>query len=460
MRHAAVVLFTGWLWAVTAVPADGQETSTPTYVHDVAPIVYAKCLSCHRGADDGTISLIDYDAVRRHSPEVGVAVASRRMPPWQIDRDVGVQELQDDRSLTAAERDVLLAWVEGGTPYGERGERPPDPPPPVDPAAFRLAARLGAPDLVLTSPEASLPVGLVDGRHRSVTAPGFDRDLWVRALEIRVVPTDRDDDDTRIHDVVVHVRTDESVAAAASRRRAAAEVVDTTATDTLRAPPLPGVGEPSDVTGFRPWATGQEAYLLPPDAGKLLPAGAELGWDVHVVGSGSGQSAGRVELAVWLHPEDGVPPKRTDLLRFDARGPAGLDLPPGQRVSVRRHHTLPEAVRLESFHPHMHRRGAAMQVEAIFADGVREILSRADFLWPWHPGYVYAEGAAPLLPALTTLVVTAWYDNTDDNPDNPDAEQWVGYGLRAIDEVGHVWIEVTTLTAEELASERTARARR
>ena len=108
--------------------------------------------------------------------------------------------------------------------------------------------------------------------------------------------------------------------------------------------------------------------------------------------------------------------------------------------------------RLENYQPHMHMRGKAMAMEAIYPDGRREILSQVNnFQWQWHINYIYAEHAAPLLPAGTTLVFTAWHDNTPENPNNPDHTQWVGWGDRTVDEMAHAWVDVTYLTEEQYA---------
>jgi hypothetical protein len=108
----------------------------------------------------------------------------------------------------------------------------------------------------------------------------------------------------------------------------------------------------------------------------------------------------------------------------------------------------------------MHMRGKIMTMEAIYPDGRTELLSQVDnFQWNWHVNYIYADHAAPLLPAGTTVVITAWHDNTVDNPTNPDPEQWVGWGDRTVDEMAHAWVDVTYLPQEEfdwLIAEREA----
>ena len=106
--------------------------------------------------------------------------------------------------------------------------------------------------------------------------------------------------------------------------------------------------------------------------------------------------------------------------------------------------------RLENFQPHMHMRGKAMSLEAIYPDGRTELINIVDnFQWNWHVNYIYDEDVAPLMPKGTVLKVTAWHDNTPANRSNPDPTQWVGYGDRTVDEMAHLWVDVTYLEDED-----------
>ena len=103
--------------------------------------------------------------------------------------------------------------------------------------------------------------------------------------------------------------------------------------------------------------------------------------------------------------------------------------------------------RLENFQPHMHLRGKAMLLEAILPDGTRRTLSYVDhFNFNWMTNYIYADDAAPVLPKGTIIHVVAWHDNTANNPNNPDPDQWVGWGDRTVDEMAHAWVNVTYIS--------------
>jgi hypothetical protein len=98
----------------------------------------------------------------------------------------------------------------------------------------------------------------------------------------------------------------------------------------------------------------------------------------------------------------------------------------------------------------MHLRGKAMALEAILPDGTRQMLSYVDhFNFQWMTNYIYADDAAPVLPKGTIIHVTAWHDNTAANPNNPDPQQWVGWGDRTVDEMAHAWVNVTYISEQD-----------
>ena len=113
-----------------------------------------------------------------------------------------------------------------------------------------------------------------------------------------------------------------------------------------------------------------------------------------------------------------------------------------------------QAGRIENFQPHMHLRGKAMSIEAILPNGTIQMLSQVDhFDFNWMTNYVYSDEAAPLLPKGTILKVTSWYDNTTANRNNPDPTQWVGFGDRTVDEMGHAWVNITYMSDEDYQAE-------
>jgi hypothetical protein len=170
----------------------------------------------------------------------------------------------------------------------------------------------------------------------------------------------------------------------------------------------------------------------------------------------------QVELAIYFYPKGTVPPHRTVLRMFDVSRGEDLDIPPNSTAMTQNFFVMQAPARMENFQPHMHMRGKAMSVEAIYPDGKRELLSSVNnFQWRWHVNYIYADEAAPLLPKGTVLVFTAWHDNTTNNPNNPDPRQWVGWGDRTVDEMAHAWVDITYLDQpefEKMVADRKAKS--
>jgi len=210
---------------------------------------------------------------------------------------------------------------------------------------------------------------------------------------------------------------------------------------------------------FMEWAVGKAGQIFRPDTGKLMLPGAQIMWEMHLHAMGERVPEAQVEIGVWFHDE--TPSHRTILSMFDAQGPNSLDIPPNEIAVTQGTFVLTAPARLENFQPHMHMRGKAMSMEAIYPNGNREVLAFVDnFQWNWQINYVFDEEAAPLVPAGTMVITRAWHDNTEANPYNPDPNQWVGWGDRTVDEMAHNWVDVTYLGQEEyerMLADRNAR---
>ena len=156
-------------------------------------------------------------------------------------------------------------------------------------------------------------------------------------------------------------------------------------------------------------------------------------------------------MGIWLHPKGQEPEKRTYLIAFQGmKDPRSLDIPPNTVAQTEGFTVLRQAAILENFQPHMHLRGKAMEVEAILPNGTTQVVSYVgDFNFNWMTNYIYADEAAPAYPKGTIIHVKAWHDNTAANKNNPDPNQWVGWGDRTVDEMAHAWINVTYISDEE-----------
>ena len=168
-------------------------------------------------------------------------------------------------------------------------------------------------------------------------------------------------------------------------------------------------------------------------------------------------------LGLYFYPK-GQEPKHRQVLALWMSiegGPANLLIPPNTVTASEQFHVLKQNGRVENFQAHMHLRGKGMQMTAILPNGSTRVLSRvSDFNFNWHNNYVYADDAAPLLPKGTVIAVKSWWDNTAANRANPDPNQWVGWGDRTVDEMGHAWVNVTYMDDDDFAeavAEREAR---
>ena len=407
-----------------------------TFAKHVAPILQEKCQVCHQPNSVAPMSLLTYDDALPYAQLMKAKVSARVMPPWHLDRSVGIQKYQNDRGLTDEQIETIVRWVDGGTPFGVESDLPPPREFP-DPNRWQLGDRFGEPDMIVKSDPYTLPAETQDKWFRPVVETGLTEPRWVRAIEMK--PSYPDGRQIVHHVLTFLEQEEEGLTRLAS-----------TASGAQRSAGL-----------FMEWAVGKVGEIFPAEAGKLMLPGAKIRWEVHMHAMGTEMVDNQVELGIWFYPRDYIPRNRTVLRMFDARGQSGLDIRPGEITVTQQFHVLPAPARLENFQPHMHMRGKAMSIEAIYPDGRQEMLSRVNnFQWNWHINYVYEEDVAPLLPKGTTLVITAWHDNTANNPTNPDYRQWVGWGDRTVDEMAHLWVDVTYLEQEEfdrLVAERKAK---
>ncbi len=427
---------------LAVAPAAPAATSTArravTFTKDVAPILQQKCQSCHQPGSIAPMSLLTYDDAKKYARRIRTKVSARLMPPWHIDRTIGVQEFKNDGGLSDEQIAAIVDWVDSGTPMGNPKDMPPSITFP-DPNRWQLAEQLGVPpDLVIRSKPYTLAPKTQDKWFRPVVETGLTEPRWVRAIEVKPV---RANDRKIVHHVLAYLlQPEQGVTGLASSAH----------------------DHQMNAGLFMEWAVGKTGQIFPDDAGKLMLPGSQIRWEVHMHAIGEEIKDSQVEMAVYFYPKGFVPPHRTVLKMFDMSRDRDLDIPPNEKTVTQNFYVMPAPGRLENFQPHMHMRGKAMSLEAVFPDGRREVISAVNnFQWNWHINYVYATDAAPLLPKGTTLVFTAWHDNTAANANNPDPAQWVGWGDRTVDEMAHNWIDVTYLEQAEfdtLVAARKAKA--
>jgi mono/diheme cytochrome c family protein len=430
---------------VLAAPAAAAET--PTFSKDVAPILQAKCQSCHQPNSIAPMSLMTFQEARPWARSMKERVASRQMPPWHIDKSVGIQQFKNDMSLSDEQIDTIVRWVEGGAPQGDPKDLPPAKPPVTTNEWQGVMNGYGPPDVTIKSSEYMMPAKHQDVWYRPTSDIPITEPRWIRMVEMR--PSNLKARKTLHHSVAYQVLSPDNV-----------QAVNTGIA------PGPSSVNADDAVNRRPmimeWAIGKGYDRYRDDTGKLLMPGEKISWDLHIHAVGEEIPTGS-ELGIWFYPKDQEPKKRSYLVAFTGIDRTKmLDIPPNSVARTEGFTVLKENTMITNFQPHFHLRGKAMEVEAILPDGNRQIISYiGNFNFNWMTNYIYADDAAPVFPKGTVIHVSAYYDNTTANKNNPDPEQWVGYGDRTVDEMAHSWMNVFYLSDDEykqIVEERKAKA--
>ena len=431
-----------------AAPNSVGSQELVTFSKDIAPIFQAKCQECHQPNSIAPMSLITYNEARPWARSIKERVATRQMPPWHIDRSVGVQKFKNDMSLTDDQVAMVVRWVDQGAPQGDPKDLPPAKPLVTDNEWKAVRDGFGPPDLVVRSADYTMPAQHQDVWFRPMSDLPITEPHWVKMVEIR--PTNLKARKIIHHSIAYLVLNNDPEAVS---------------TGTANGPNRRG-NNADDLVNRRPqlmeWAIGKGYDLYRPGTGKLILPGEKIAWDQHIHAAGEDVTGGS-EIGIWYYKKGEEPKKRSYLIGFTGlRNGQMLDIPPNSYAQTEGFTVLKENTLIENFQPHFHLRGKSMQVEAILPDGSNQVVSYVgNFNFNWMTNYIYADDAAPLFPRGTVIHVTAWYDNTRNNKNNPDPEQWVGYGDRTVDEMAHAWMNVVYLNDDEykaLLAERKAKA--
>jgi len=420
---------------VPAGQAAGQSGASTqpkqvTFTKDVAPIFQEKCQACHREGYIAPMSLVTFEEARPWAKSIRERVIKGQMPPWHIDKGVGIQQFTNDRSLSDEQIDTIVRWVDGGALKGDMKDMPAPKVWPDD-SVWNFAGLFGGPpDLIVKTPAYTIPAVAQDAWYKPVVETGLTETRWVRAIEIRP-STVKGRKVT--HHTLARLQQQEAAAGGGA------------------APPELGGGGGL----FMEWAVGKQGEIMRPNSGKLMLPGAKFVFEVHYHAVGE-EITDSVELGIYFYPKGQEPKYRQVLGLFSsiAGGSRNIDIPPESTFVSQSFSTMRQAGRVENFQPHMHLRGKAMSLEAIQPNGTTMILSHVNrFDFNWMTNYIYADDAAPLLPKGTILKVTSWYDNTSANKNNPDPQQWVGFGDRTVDEMGHAWVNITYMSDADYEAE-------
>jgi hypothetical protein len=370
---------------LAAAPAAAQ---TPTFSKDVAPILYAKCVECHRPTMFAPMSLIKFDDARPWARSIRNRVAARTMPPWGADPAHGV--FKNDPRLTDKEIDTILAWVDGGAPKGSDSDLP-------TPPAFAEGWSIGKPDAVFEMKEPfSIPArGTIEYQYIRIPT-NLTEDKWLQALEIK--PQAR----AHVHHVIAFTVP------------AGSPITEQ------------GALGPGNIGGVTPNKPG---VVFDPGVGRLIPANSDIVLQMHYTTNGEA-AVDRTQVGVVFARQMPQWQQRGgSAMNFQFKIPAGA---PAHEVRATR--VLQQDTVITAFTPHMHMRGKDMTYTAKYPDGrVETLLSVPNYDFNWQITYQLKE--ARRFPKGTEIEVVAHFDNSPQNKFNPDPTQVVTWGDQTWEEM-------------------------
>lgn len=406
--HGRFVLFALALLGGSSQPQ--SQLAAPTFYKDVLPILQQRCQACHRPGEIAPFPLVTYAETKAWAKVLRHSVESRNMPPWFADPCCG--KFANDASLSPSQIQTIENWVAAGTPAGDARDAPPDP-------QWTGVWNIAHPDLVLKMP---VPVNIPsqgDVEYTYEIVPtNFAEGKWAQMAEFR--PSARD----HVHHAVVYIRPPES-----HWLRGAPVGVPFTAS-TLHDPHLMHEAHFTTSDLLLVYAPGSSPESWPDGMAKFIPAHSDLIFQMHYTTNGH-RATDQTSLGIVFAKH---PPKQRVLTLQLANERDLIPIPPNTdnyRVEV--HGTLPNNALLLGFFPHMHLRGKRFEYNIVHADGSRETLLRVNYDFYWQLSYMLAQPR--LLPGGAKLEAVAWYDNSKNNPHNPDPDSPVQWGDQTYNEM-------------------------
>ncbi len=420
-----------------AVAQSASSDVEVTFSRDIAPILQRSCQTCHRAGGVAPMPLQTYQQARRYARRIKEKTQIRdrmgAMPPWYVEKDIGIQNFKYDPSLSDQELTAIATWVDNGSPEGD----PADLPPPLDFANADEVWVAGEPDLIVESEEIFMAAGAPDwwGEIESVKIP-LEEDRYVKSIEIR-----------EVNDIDVTDTGRETVGGRYIFHHLAFS------TQILQADVDPTLLRFFDAqaTFWPVHEVGRNPDVFDPEAGRLLRAGSSIvSNSVHLHSSGR-DTRGKLVFGFRFHPRDYEPkyPQAPVALGngvdIDIEG-----LETGQELHA--YEVLEQHTKFITFEPHLHAPGERMCIEAIWGFNV-ETLNCVGYDHNWVRGYAYEDGYQPLLPKGTVLHIIGYMNNTEENANVPDARNWAGAGNRS---VANMFIDLgirVTMTDEQFLEE-------
>ena len=385
-----------------------SSPSAPTFYKDIDPILQQHCQTCHRAAEIAPLPLVTYADARKYAERMEVMTSARKMPPWFADPKIG--KWANDPSLTDAQIATIAEWADGGAPAGNPQDAPP-------PRHWTQGWNIPHPDLVLQMPKpVPIPAAGEVPYTYEIVPTGFTEDKWVRASEVR--PTSRD----HVHHAVVYIRPPNSKWLRNAPIAKPFSAADMTTEEDVRQALF------TDSDMLLVYAPGSSPDQWPDGMAKFVPAGSDLVFQMHYTTNGRA-STDQTSIGMVFAKQ---PPKQR-VLTLQLVNHSFVIPPETDNFRVEVFGTLPNDATLLSFFPHMHLRGRRFEYDIVHPNGRVEPLLRVNYHFHWQMSYRLAEPR--FLKAGTKLQAIAWFDNSRNNPHNPDPSQTVRWGGQTSEEM-------------------------
>jgi mono/diheme cytochrome c family protein len=407
-------------------PSPEAPRTNVTYSRDIAPILQRSCINCHNPDGGAPMSLTSYEEVRPYARAIkqrtGMGPRAGVMPPWFVERNIGIQHYKGDPSLSDEEIRKVAQWADNGAPRGN----PADIPPAVAKATGEDGWLLGKPDLIVKGPEIHVPAVTPDSWGDVGDAPtGLLEDRYVKSVEVREVNDIPKAEGTKTvggRFVFHHMNYESSV------------------------PDRPGSS-----TAWPIHEIGRNPDVFPDSAGRLLAAGSVLHLNASHVHANGHDTQAHLEFGFKFFPKGYTPLyKRSRVILGNGND---LDIKPNQaNQEIHAFATLAEHTKIIAFEPHLHAQGVRMCLEAIWGMNIQQ-LTCAGYDHNWVKQYIYEDNAAPILPKGTILHLVGFLDTTPGNKNMADGRNWTGGGRRS---VANMFIDLgysVTLTEEQFQAE-------
>ncbi|MCG8413795.1 MAG: c-type cytochrome [Pseudomonadales bacterium] len=429
------------------IETNAAEHANLSYADDIAPIIAENCAECHREGGVAPFAMDSKLAVQGWSPMIREVVMTKRMPPGQIDNKVG-HKMKNEMNLSDEEMQKLVRWVNNGSNVS--GDEDPLTSLVWPDTKWKLAAELGEPDLIVKIPPQAIPAtGVVDYMDLPIDL-GLTEDRWVKASEVApdkaevlhhiittVIPPGQQTDPQALFIEAINTLPEERAAAIRAEMFAAVANGEQPNIDKIfRENPeidvgalLGGAG--GDIASVAGYAPGNSYQLNPDGVGGMLPAGTQLSLQMHYTTSGK-EVTDETEIGIYFYPEGYVPEERMSGgvgNAFTIAIPAGAKDHEMELVTY-----VKNEAEIQSLMPHMHFRGKRMKFTAVYPDGTEELLlSVPAYSFNWQLAHELAE---PLkVPAGTKIVANGAFDNSEQNPFNPDASIEINWGEQSWEEM-------------------------